>query len=96
MNKFYSMLGMAKKSNNIIIGYDSVEKFIKSNTECLVIIAENASEKTKKNVKFLCNKYNTKFIEKGNKELIGKMLGKKFVSTVAVYEKNIISYLVKI
>ncbi len=94
MNKFYSMIGMARKCGKIAIGHDSVLKSIKKNKYSTVIIAEDASEKTKKNLIYECNKYNCKYIIKGEKQMLGKMLGKDKVSIAAVYEKNIALYLI--
>lgn len=94
MNKFYSMIGIARKSGKIAIGYDSSLKLIKKNNNCTVIIAEDASEKTKKNIIYECNKYNCKYMIKGEKQILGKMLGKNNVSIVAISEKNIALYLI--
>jgi ribosomal protein L7Ae-like RNA K-turn-binding protein len=93
MHKIYSMLGIARKGGNISIGFDSTKLNIEKNKSFLVIIARDASEKTKKNIQFICDNYNCEYIEFGEKELLGKSLGKKVVSVLSISDKNIASYL---
>lgn len=93
MNKIYSILGIARKGGNISIGYDVTYLDVKDNKSKLVLIATDASDKTKKNVQFICDKYETKYIEYGEKEILGKSLGKKMVSVISVKDMNIASYL---
>lgn len=93
MHKIYSMLGIARKGGNISIGFDAACIDIEKNKSALVVIASDASDKTKKNIKFICDKYNCKYIEFGEKEIIGKSLGRKVVSVLSVNDKNIASYL---
>ena len=93
MNKVYSMLGIAKKGGNLSIGFDAACIDIKNNKSFLVIIAVDASDKTKKNIQFFCEKYKVKYIECGEKDILGKSLGRKVVSVLSVNDKNIASYL---
>ena len=94
MHKIYSFLGIARKGGNVSIGFDSTKISIEKNKSFLVIIALDASDKTKKNIKFICDKYNCKYIEFGEKELLGKSLGRKVVSVLSITDKNISSYLI--
>ena len=91
MNKIYSMLGLARKGGNISIGFDTTKADIEKNKSFLVIIAEDASEKTKENIIFLCRRHNSKY-EFGEKEILGKSLVKP-VSVLSVTDKNIASYI---
>lgn len=93
MHKIYSMLGIARKGGNISIGFDAAKIDIEKKISFLVIIASDASDKTKKNIKFICDKYNCKYIEFGEKEILGKSLGKRLVSVLSISDKNIASYL---
>lgn len=93
MNKVYSMLGLARKGGKISIGFDASCGDIKTKTSVLALIAEDASEKTKKNIKFECTKYDCRYIEYGEKELLGKCLGKKMVSVLSINDENIAVYL---
>ncbi len=92
MNKIYSMLGIARKGGKISIGYDVTCLDVQKNKSKLVMIAVDASEKTKKNIQFVCDKYNCEYIEYGEKELLGQCLGKKMVSVLSINDENIVSY----
>ncbi len=94
MHKVYSFLGIARKGGNVSIGFDATKIDIEKNKSFLVVIALDASEKTKENIKFICHKYNCKYIDFGEKEILGKSLGKKVVSVLSISDKNIASYLI--
>lgn len=94
MNKIYSMLGLARKGGNISIGNDATVINIKNNKSELVLLASDASDKTKKNIQFVCNQYDAKYIEYGEKEILGKQLGRKVVSVLSITDKNIASYII--
>jgi len=93
MNKMYSMLGIARKGGKISIGFDVTCEQVKKNKSVLVVIAVDASEKTKKNIQYECDKYNCRYIEYGERELIGQCLGKKIVSVLSINDENIATYL---
>ena len=94
MNKIYSMLGLAKKGGNISIGYDATLFNIKNNKSELVLLASDASDKTKKNIQFFCDQHDAKYIEYGENEVLGKCLGRKVVSVLSITDKNIASYII--
>lgn len=93
MNKIYSMLGIAKKGGKISIGFDVTCLDVKSKKSILVLIAVDASDKTKKNIQFICDKYDIKYVEYGEKEILGKSLGRKVVGVLSVNDTNIASYI---
>lgn len=93
MNKFYSMLGLARRGGKISAGYDATCAAMQKNKDCLVVIAADASDKTRKNILYFCEKYGCRHIEYGEKEMLGKSLGKKTLSVLAVNDENIIKYL---
>ena len=93
MNKVYSMLGIARKGGKISIGFDVTCLDVKDKKSKLVLIASDASDKTKKNMQFTCDKYDIKYVEYGEKEILGKSLGRKVVSVLSINDTNIASYL---
>lgn len=95
MNKIYSMLGLARKGGKISIGFDVTCSEVKAKRSVLVLLAFDASEKTKKNIQYECEKYNIRFVEYGEKELLGQCLGKKMVSVLSINDENIVEYLLK-
>ena len=86
------MFGIARKSGNVAIGFDAAKADIEKAKSFLIVIAEDASEKTKKNIIFICQKYNCKYIEFGEKKRTGKSLGKEIVSVLSIRDKNLASY----
>jgi ribosomal protein L7Ae-like RNA K-turn-binding protein len=87
------MIGLARKSGKVSIGYDATCIDVAKNKTVLAMIAEDASEKTKKNVIFVCEKNNCKYIEYGEKDMLGKSLGKKMVSVLSINDDNMVAYI---
>lgn len=81
--KFCSLLGFARKSGNLTVGYDNIEK--RARNALLLISASDASERTKKNIRNL----NRPLIETDmTKAELGKLLGCTEVSAAAVTDSN--------
>ena len=49
-DKIYGLIGLAARARKLAYGYDSVVELIKKNKAKLVIVAKDASEKTKNNM----------------------------------------------
>lgn len=86
--KFLSLLGFARKSGNLLIGFDNIKK--KRFKAKLVISASDVSDRTEKNIKLL----NIPLIETDMKKAeFGKLLGCYEISAVAVTDMNFASQL---
>lgn len=94
-NKIYSMVGIGRKGGKITIGYDATCSDIKNKKSALVIITNDASERTKNNIKLLCDEFKVQIIEFGDKLDLGKSLGREMVSVLSIKDKNIASYLLQ-
>ncbi len=59
MNNFLGTLGLCRRAGKLLYGFDSVAEEIKkpASKAAGVIIAEDLSEKSKKEVRFICEKY---------------------------------------
>lgn len=55
--KILGLIGLSAKAGKISFGADSVENDIKKKKVSLIIIAEDASERTKDKFKTLCKNY---------------------------------------
>ena len=78
MNKILSFITLSKKAGRIAAGYEEVRHNIYKNAVNLVILTSDLSEKSSKNIKFICEKYNIKYIViNEDMETIKKMIGKK-------------------
>ena len=55
-DKFLALIGFASKSGNLSFGADSVKESLKRNKAKLVIIANDISDKSRKEIKFFASK----------------------------------------
>lgn len=87
-NRIFSMIGLATKAGKTASGEFSVEKKIKSGYAWLVIVAEDASDNTKKKFKNMCTYYETPIYFYGSKDDLGRAMGKEYRSSMAVLDEN--------
>lgn len=87
-DKIYSMLGLAQKAGKLVSGDETCEVTIKSNKCYLVIIAKDASERTKEKFKKICCFRDVKILEYGCKDKIGSYIGKGVRSVVGLKDIN--------
>ena len=59
-NKVLALLGLAMRGRNLVAGEFQTENAVKDGSAMLVIVAEDASENTKKLFKDKCSFYNVK------------------------------------
>lgn len=89
VNKVYGLLGISSKAGKIISGTDIILENLSRKKVKLVIIAEDASEKTIKNMKYYCIKENVEVIMYGNIEDNSKAIGKHNRAIIGVLDKNL-------
>lgn len=95
-NKVLGLIGLSAKAGKIEYGADAVEEAIKRKKAKLVIVAEDAADRTKENFKFLCNKSNIYYVIFGEKEIISKAIGKNNKAIIAIKDKNLSNEIYKI
>ncbi len=83
------MLGITAKSGNIVSGEFAVEKAVKGGPARLVIVAEDASNNTKKKFRDMTTYYNVSMEVYGTKEDLGGAIGKEFRASLAVTDDNL-------
>ncbi len=88
MQNILNMLGLARRARAIECGARLCSEAVKKHRAELVIIASDASDTTKKEIKDCCTYYKTEFIEMGMRESIGAILGTGECSAAAVTDKN--------
>ena len=86
--KCLGVLGLASRAGKIVSGMDAVLENIKSKKINLVIIASDASEKTKENVKYVCTNNGISVIEFSTIEEISLSIGKKNKAIIGIKDKN--------
>ena len=85
-NRILSRLGLAQKAGCIASGEYAVEKAVKGGLASLVIVAEDASDNTKKKMKNMTAFYETPLYVYGSKDDLGHCIGKEYRSMVAVLQ----------
>ena len=80
------MIGLAKKAGRCVSGQLPVEESIKKYEARLVIIAEDASENTKKHLKDMCTFRNIPVCFYSDMENIGRFTGKDLRAAAAVLD----------
>jgi ribosomal protein L7Ae-like RNA K-turn-binding protein len=88
MNKVLSYLGLAQRAGKIVSGEFSTEKAIKSHKAFLVIVAEDASDNTKKSFSDAAAFYNIPLVIYGTKDELGGATGKRFRASLAVMDEG--------
>lgn len=73
----------------MFLGFDSVLENIKTKKVKLVIVANDTSEKTKKEINFTCNKYLVPLINFGNIETNSYAIGKRNKAIIGICDSGI-------
>ena len=83
-DKVISLLGLAERAGKIASG--AAEKAVKIGKARLIIVAEDASDNTKKKFSDMCKYYQVPFACYSQKELLGHGIGKEFRASLAVLD----------
>ena len=84
-DKVLSYLGLAMRGHNLVSGEFQTEDAVKSGKALLVIVAEDASENTKKLFHDKCSYYDVY----GTKQSLGGAIGKDLRSSLAVTDQGL-------
>ncbi|NLM72418.1 MAG: 50S ribosomal protein L7ae [Clostridiaceae bacterium] len=87
-SKIYSFIGLAKKAGAVIAGVPLTEKAVKQGKAHLVLVAKDASGNTGKKVETVLYGTDVPLKVFGDKESLGQILGKPFVSVITVTDMN--------
>ena len=94
-NKIYSLLGIAMRGRNVVSGEFAAEKALKSGKAALVLVADDASENTKKLFSDKCSFYEVPYYVYGTKEELGHAMGKDLRSSLAITDDGIAQAMIK-
>ena len=84
LSKALSLISLATKAGKTASGEFCTEKEIKTGMAALVIVAEDASENTKKKFQNMCEFYAVPIYFYGDKDTLGHAMGKEFRASLAV------------
>ena len=95
MNKVLSLLGLAFRSGNLVSGEFATREAVRKTAATLVIVANDASDNTKKMFANQCKHYQVPFYCGGLKEELGHAIGKEFRASIAVTDQGFADALLK-
>ncbi|MDO5156964.1 MAG: ribosomal L7Ae/L30e/S12e/Gadd45 family protein [Eubacteriales bacterium] len=95
-NKVLSMIGLATKAGKTVTGEFSTEKAVKEGKACLVVVATDASENTKKKFNNMCSYYQVTMKEFSNKDSLGNACGKEFRASLAINDLGFANAIIKL
>ncbi len=93
--KIYSMISLCAKAGRLVSGNFSVEKAVKNGSACVVIVACDASDNTKKLFNQKCNYYKIPYFEFGDKDSLGMFTGNEFRTSIAILDEGFGNQIIK-
>lgn len=94
--KILGLIGLSARARKISYGADSVEIQLKKKKVKLIIVAEDASDRTKNKFIKLSNEYNVPIIILSKIDEISKTIGKSNKAIIGIEEENISKEIQKI
>lgn len=94
--KILGLIGLAARARNVCFGADSVELEMKKKKVQLVIMAMDASERTKQKFKKLCEEHGIPIIIEGEIEILSKAIGKSNKAIIGIEDINLAKEIQKI
>ena len=94
-HKVLSLLGLATKAGKVASGEFSTEKSVKTGKGFLVLVADDASQNTRKKFQNMCDFYEVPIYFIANKEELGRFCGKEFRASLAVQDENFAKAMLK-
>ena len=88
MDKMLSFLGLARKSGNLLLGYNKNEEAVKFRKLKLILISKDAATNTKDKFRGYGEKYAVPVIENYTPFELGSALGYEEIAVVGVLDKN--------
>ena len=86
--KVLSLIGLATKAGKTVSGEFCTEREVKSGRAALVIVAEDASDNTKKKFQNMCEYYKVPIYFYEDKDTVGHAMGKQFRASLAVLDEG--------
>ena len=90
-NRILYMISLCQKSGNIVSGEESCEKAIRTESAKLIIVAQDASENTKKKFKNSSEFYKVPIYFFSDKEELGHTIGKMFRAVLVITDEGLSS-----
>lgn len=88
-DKVLQLLSLSQRAGKVSSGEFSTEEALKEGKACLVIVAGDSSEKTKKHFRDMCSYRSVPFIQYSDKETLGHFIGKEFRASLSVNDMGL-------
>jgi len=95
-SKLKGLIGLCRKSGNLLCGATAVEGGIKSKKCYLVLIAEDSGDSIRRKIEGLCITSGTKYKILYNKEWLGSAAGLEGKAVIAVKSKDFADGILKL
>ena len=89
------MFGLAARAGRMASGEFQTETAVKSGTAFLVVIAQDASNNTKKLFQDKCSFYKIPILILGTKEELGHAIGKEYRASLAILDAGFAEAIIK-
>ena len=89
MDKALQLLSLAQRAGKVASGEFKTEESVKDGKACLVVVAKDASDNTKKKFINMCSFYQVPILCYGNKEELGHYIGKEFRASLSVNDSGL-------
>lgn len=86
--KILQLLGLATRARKVITGEELVVSEVRSGKARLVMVAEDASQNTKKKLRDKCHTYKIDFREFSNRYELGHAIGKEQRVVIAIMDSG--------
>lgn len=93
--KVFNLIGLATKAGKTASGEFSTEKAVKSGKAYLVVVAEGASDNTRKKFTDMCTYYQVPIVIFGEKDELGRHIGKESRASLAILDDGFAKAVVK-
>lgn len=95
INKVLGMLGIASKAGKLVTGYDACQEAIQKKKIALVLIAEDTSERTQKNILQEGKKREVPILVYGTIEENSKAIGKRNKAIIGIKDVSMATQIQK-
>ena len=93
--KILSLFGLAARAGKMASGEFQTETAVKSGTAFLVVVAQDASNNTKKLFQDKCSFYKIPILILGTKEELGHAIGKEYRASLAILDAGFAEAIIK-
>lgn len=95
-NKYLGLLGLSAKAGKVVSGADACREAIEKHKIKLLIVAEDAAERTKRNFQMLCERKKIPVVITGKIEILSKAIGKNNKAVIGIKDGNLSKEIYKI